>query len=137
MREAPPASAFAKVWGARCRGTVGSGGITGVAGVHSIKRQQLEFCVAEAMRMRDRARLSECQTLVTHVDGKGKLLSMRVPAKPNELISKTVGLGHVKHASGAGSVEAYVASVLQLLRRCCALFGDAPEKCGLFLKPLM
>lgn len=125
-RMAPPLSAFEQAWGARCSGTVGRKGVAGVAGARSRKRAQLEFCVAEAMRMHDRKHLKKCETLVTHVDGKGKYLSMRVSATSTDLVPRKIFLGHVRHANAADSVEAYVASVKRLLQEFCTEGHDAP-----------
>ena len=116
---APAASDFESVWGARTREETR-------AHVSRSKRAQLEFCIAEAMRMMDRDHMWSSPTLVTHVDGKGKLLSMRVSATSSELLTCKFFLGHVEHVSQADRVEAYVDSVLKLLRAFCIEFNDAP-----------
>ena len=116
---APAASDFERVWDARKRGETR-------AHVSIGKRAQLEFCVAEAMRMMDRDHMRSSLTLVTHVDGRGKLLSMRVSATSSELLTRKFFLGHVLHVSRADRVEAYVESVTKLLRAFCVDFNDAP-----------
>ena len=119
VRRAPSKQEFIEVWDSRRRND--GPGVT-----KSRKPQQLEFCLAEAMRMQDREHLRQCETLVVHVDGKGKLLSMRVAATSKQLIVKRFFLGHVKHVGAADSIEAYVESVTKLLRDFCTAFLHAP-----------
>ena len=127
IRAAPSSDEFMQVWKARQRGDVTGSGLKRIAG-HSIKRDQIQFCIAEAMRMQDREHVSESVTLVTHVDGKGKLLSMRASATSLNLVTKRIFMGHVQHTSKADTVEAYVESINKLLRNFCVTFHNAPAR---------
>ena len=116
-RTAPSFSDFRRVWDARV-----SGGpchkIRGVCGRG--KRQMMEFCCAEAMRMTDREFLESAVAMCTHIDSKKHRLTMRFSAANDNLSVRKGLIGHVVHAGEhKDSVKCYVDAVDSLLRKFC------------------
>ncbi len=68
---------FKEVWLRRRQGGAARHEVAGCAG---LKRQRMEWCLAEGMRMIDRAFVSTGGVLISHSDGKGKRLTMRFSA---------------------------------------------------------
>ena len=123
-RTAPSFSDFRRVWDARV-----SGGpchkIRGVCGRG--KRQMMEFCCAEAMRMTDREFLESAVAMCTHIDSKKHRLTMRFSAANDNLSVRKGLIGHVVHAGEhKDSVKCYVDAVDSLLRKFCTWSFGAP-----------
>ena len=125
---APTAAAFQRVVDALTRGG-GKHQIDEVCGEMSQKRSMMEWCVAEAMRMIDRAFLEEAGALCTNVDAKAEKFTVRFSAASRTLQHRRGQLGHAIHAGQKlDSVEAYVKSVETILRNFCTYGHGAPGR---------
>ena len=108
---APDAAIFRQAWDARRKGTPNT---SAVANMCAGKRQQVDFCMAEAIRMQQREDLRTSVCIVSHLDGKGQRLTMRYSSANEELEPCRGSFGHIRHANDADSVEAYVRTVKDL-----------------------
>ena len=123
--DAPAAADFEKIAEAKSLGVVNK---LKINGCFAEKRQKMEFCVAEAMRMWDREFLSSARSMASHSDGKGKKFTMRFSAADAQLNAERGLLGHVEHVGEhADSVESYVQSTLQVLKNFCTFGHGAPH----------
>ena len=129
-RSAPSASDMRAVWNRRREGDASFHVIPGFGGQR--KRQQCEFCIAEAVRMQQRAHLQLSVVMATHVDGKGTRLTVRYSATTADLDTQKGQLGHVQHAGAhPDSVAAYKQSIHSIMKNFCTLgFGAPPRSDG-------
>lgn len=124
-RSAPSASDMRAVWNRRREGDASFHVIPGFGGQR--KRQQCEFCIAEAVRMQQRAHLQLSVVMATHVDGKGTRLTVRYSATTADLDTQKGQLGHVQHAGAhPDSVAAYKQSIHSIMKNFCTLGFGAP-----------
>ena len=86
----------------------------------SEKPYQIKFCIAEALRMHDRAAIECADVVVIHADSRKHRMTVRYSACSRGLILKKGYFGHVNCVSQhTDSVEHYLQTVLSVLKNFC------------------
>ena len=80
----------------------------------------MKFCIAEALRMQDRAAIEYAECIVIHADSRKHRMTVRYSSCNSDLVVKKGYFGHVDCvAEHTDSVEHYLQSVLKVLKNFC------------------
>ena len=109
---APPEEQFVKLWDSICKGTALQSGIGDLGQQH--KLQKMAWCLAEALRRRDRDFLSRATCIAIFRDERHAHLSIRFCACDPELNVLHGHLGMRKHfGTGSGAITSATSDVIK------------------------